>query len=190
MTCFQGSFTFHGSRTQWHRTAIIVIIWVTVSPCTGIEIGLMACQTSILPVACPNTPTLEISMKTNSLLRNSITVCSRGAKDITWWKMERYPSSVFQFKSERDWAGRRACSGSQPVPTRPSRVIFILTGVRNLRDVIINQSQHLLESSNLMWWFILCNTWIWIVTKSLNSVASWCNSGSIFQQNKAHRLLS
>ena len=41
-------------------------------------------------------------------------MCSRGGKDITWWKMERFYrqlSSVFEFKSGRDWAGRRACLG-------------------------------------------------------------------------------
>ena len=45
-------------------------------------------------------------------------MCSRGVKEITWWKMERFHSqlsSVFQFKSGHDWAGRRACLGRKPV---------------------------------------------------------------------------
>ena len=43
---------------------------------------------------------------------------SRGVEDITWRKIERFHRqlpSVFQFKSGRDWAGRRACLGRKPV---------------------------------------------------------------------------
>ena len=42
-------------------------------------------------------------------------MCLRGVKDITWWKVERFPcqlSSVFQvFSSGHDWAGKRAYLG-------------------------------------------------------------------------------
>ena len=45
-------------------------------------------------VACLNTPTLELSMKTNELFRKGVTMCSRGVKDITWWKNGKIPSSI------------------------------------------------------------------------------------------------
>ena len=53
-------------------------------------------------------------------------MCSRGVKDITWRKMEIFYSqlsSVFQFKSGRDWAGRRACLGRKPVQEQEVNLI-------------------------------------------------------------------
>ena len=51
-------------------------------------------------------------------------MCSKGVKDITWWKMEtfhRQLSSMLQYESGCDWVGRRDWLGRQPVTTSSLR---------------------------------------------------------------------
>ena len=102
------------------------------------------CKFALL-LACPNTPTLPNHAHPRDFNENKLIVQKkcyyvfRGIKDYTWWKMDRFHrqlSLVFQFKSGRDWAGRRACLGRKPVGKKPwLALIFNHTDTHNHPDI-------------------------------------------------------